>query len=169
MWNTATRGRMVAIEKKTKRYPSDLTDEEWGALDGLLPQPATRGRKRTTDLREVVNALCYMVRSCPLSAVANRVLVVSPLCPPAAVQDDHDVVLMIDREWAGRDVDSRTIKAPMAEKRGYDAGKKIVGRKRHIAVDTDGRLLAVNLTRQTFPIAPEPSRSSMRSASVGLG
>jgi hypothetical protein len=34
----------------------------------------------------------------------------------------------------------------MAEKRGYDAGKKIVGRKRHIAVDTDGRLLAVNLT-----------------------
>jgi putative transposase len=88
MWNTATRGRMVAIEKKTKRYPSDLTDEEWGALDGLLPQPATRGRKRTTDLREVVNALCYMVRSCPLSAVANRVLVVSPLCPPAAVQDD---------------------------------------------------------------------------------
>jgi putative transposase len=49
----------------------------------------------------------------------------------------HDVVLMIDREWAGREasptagvVDSQTIKAPMAEKRGYDAGKKIVGRKR---------------------------------------
>jgi putative transposase len=54
---------MVAIEKKTKRYPSDLTDEEWSALDGLLPQPATRGRERTTDLREVVNALRYMVRS----------------------------------------------------------------------------------------------------------
>src|ERR1700726_4828351 len=64
-----------------------------------------------------------------------------------------DVVLMIDREWAGREasptagvVDSQTIKAPMAEKRGYDAGKKIVGRKRHIAVDTDGRLLMINLT-----------------------
>jgi putative transposase len=60
---------------------------------------------------------------------------------------------MIDRERAGREasptagvIDSQTIKAPMAEKRGYDAGKKIVGRKRHIAVDTDGRLLAVNLT-----------------------
>ncbi|CCG40439.1 transposase (fragment) [Magnetospirillum molischianum DSM 120] len=38
------------------------------------------------------------------------------------------------------------VKAPMADKRGYDAGKKVVGRKRHIAVDTDGRLLAVNLT-----------------------
>ena len=65
----------------------------------------------------------------------------------------HDVVLMIDRERAGREarptagvIDSQTIKAPMAEKRGYDAGKKIVGRKRHIAVDTDGRLLAVNVT-----------------------
>ena len=43
-------------------------------------------------------------------------------------------------------IDSQTVKAPMAESRGYDAAKKIVGRKRHIAVDTDGRLLAVNLT-----------------------
>src|SRR6202521_2406478 len=63
MWNTATRDRMVAIEKKTKRYPSDLTDEGWVALEVFLPQPATRGRQRTTDLREVVNALRYMVRS----------------------------------------------------------------------------------------------------------
>ena len=43
-------------------------------------------------------------------------------------------------------IDSQSVKAPDAETRGYDAGKKIVGRKRHIAVDTDGRLLMVNLT-----------------------
>ena len=43
-------------------------------------------------------------------------------------------------------IDSQSVKAPHAETRGYDAGKKIVGRKRHIAVDTDGRLLMVNLT-----------------------
>ena len=43
-------------------------------------------------------------------------------------------------------VDSQSIKAPAAEKRGFDAGKKVVGRKRHIAVDTDGRLLMVNMT-----------------------
>ncbi|CAH1673109.1 hypothetical protein CHELA40_13806 [Chelatococcus asaccharovorans] len=43
-------------------------------------------------------------------------------------------------------IDSQSIKAPHADARGYDAGKKIVGRKRHIAVDTDGRLLMVNLT-----------------------
>jgi putative transposase len=65
----------------------------------------------------------------------------------------HDVALMIDRERSGRAaqpmagvIDSQSVKAPAAKKRGYDAGKKVVGRKRHIAVDTDGRLLMVNLT-----------------------
>ena len=60
---------------------------------------------------------------------------------------------MIDRERSGRAaqptagvIDSQSVKAPGAKKRGYDAGKKVVGRKRHIAVDTDGRLLMVNLT-----------------------
>ena len=43
-------------------------------------------------------------------------------------------------------IDSQSVKAPEAKTIGYDAGKKIVGRKRHIAVDTDGRLLMVNLT-----------------------
>src|SRR6202521_4454725 len=63
MWSRATRGRMAALEKKTKRYPSDLTEEEWSSIEPLLPQPGNRGRKRTTDLREVVNAIRYMVRS----------------------------------------------------------------------------------------------------------
>lgn len=65
----------------------------------------------------------------------------------------HDVALMLDREresWeqspTAAVVDNRSIKAPAAEKRGFDAGKKIAGRKRHIAVDTDGRLLMINLT-----------------------
>ena len=61
---------------------------------------------------------------------------------------------MLDRERAGREaspsagvIDSQSVKAPAPyAERGYDAGKKIVGRKRHIAVDTDGRLLMVNLT-----------------------
>ncbi|CCG09014.1 IS4 family Transposase [Pararhodospirillum photometricum DSM 122] len=145
MWNKSTCSRMAAIEKKTKRYPSDLTDEEWGALEPLLPQPSGRGRKRTTDLREVVNALRYMVRS----GCEWRMLPVH--FPPwqtvywwfrrfvrsLLFRTIHDVALMIDRERAGREasptagvIDSQTIKAPMADKRGYDAGKKIVGRKR---------------------------------------
>lgn len=60
---------------------------------------------------------------------------------------------MLDRERQGREaspsaavIDSQSVKAPSTEKRGSDAGKKVVGRKRHIAVHTDGRLLMVNLT-----------------------
>ena len=66
----------------------------------------------------------------------------------------HDIALMLDREQVGRHpspsagvVDSQTVKAPAASGGGgYDAAKKVKGRKRHIAVDTDGRLLMVNLT-----------------------
>lgn len=65
----------------------------------------------------------------------------------------HDMAVMIDREHAGREagpsaavIDSQSIKTPAARSRGFNANKKIVGRKRHIAVDTDGRLLMVNLT-----------------------
>jgi transposase len=68
-------------------------------------------------------------------------------------QTIHDVALILDREWTGREaspsggiIDSQSVKAPEAKTRGYDADKKIVERKRHTAVDTDGRLLMVNLT-----------------------
>ena len=65
----------------------------------------------------------------------------------------HDMAVMIDRERAGREaspsagvVDSQSVKAPGADRRGYDAGKRVLGRKRHIAVDADGRLIMINLT-----------------------
>lgn len=65
----------------------------------------------------------------------------------------HDIALMLDRQRCGRAevptagvIDSQSVKAPGAAQRGYDAAKKTAGRKRHIAVDTDGRLLMVNLT-----------------------
>jgi len=53
----------LAIERKTKRYPTDLTDEEWARIAPLLPKPAKRGRKPAVDLREVLNAIRYMTRS----------------------------------------------------------------------------------------------------------
>ena len=161
MWTQANRGRMASIEKKTKRYPSDLTDEEWERIAPLLPKPAKRGRKPAVDLREVLNAIRYTVRS------GGGWRMLPHDFPPwqtvywwfrrfvrlLLFRTIHDIALMMDRERSGRAasptagvLDSQSVKAPGAKKRGYDAAKKVVGRKRHIAVDTDGRLLMVNLT-----------------------
>lgn len=161
MWTRENRGRMADIARKTKRYPTDLTDEEWLRIQPLLPKSPKRGRKVSVDLREMLNAIRYMARS----GGGWRMLPIN-FGPWQTVywwfrrfvrrmlfQTIHDVSLMLDRERVGREaspsggvIDSQTVKAPHAKKRGYDANKKIVGRKRHIAVDTDGRLLMVNLT-----------------------
>src|SRR3954465_9573327 len=63
MWTEQSRGRMAKIAKKTKRYPSDLTEEEWEAIAPLMPQPGRRGRPREVEFREVINAVRYLVRS----------------------------------------------------------------------------------------------------------
>jgi putative transposase len=54
---------MAELGRKTKRYPSDLTDEEWARIEPMLPKPSRRGRKPEVDLREVLNAIRYMARS----------------------------------------------------------------------------------------------------------
>ena len=132
---------MADIARKTKRYPTDLTDKEWIRIEPLMPKPPRRGRKVSVDLREMLNAIRDMARS-------GGVL----------FQTIHDVSLMLDFERAGREragreasptagvLNSQTVKAPHGPARGYDAAKKTVGRKRHIVVDTDGRLLMLNLT-----------------------
>lgn len=152
---------MAEIERKTKRYPTDLTDEEWAKVEPVLPRPGRTGRRRAVDLREVLNAIRYLARTgCGWRMLPKDF-------PPwqtvywwfrrfvrlLLFQTIHDVALMLDRERAGREasptggvLDSQSVKAPAAKERGYDGGKKITGRKRHVAVDTDGRLLMINLT-----------------------
>jgi transposase len=161
MWTRKTRGRMAKIKQQLKRYPTDLSDDEWRLIEPLMPPASRRGRPRRTSLREVVNALRYLVRTgCGWEMLPHDF-------PPWQTvywwfralmrrflfRTIHDLAVMVDRERAGREasptaavIDSQSVKAPHAEIRGYDAAKKIVGRKRHIAVDTDGRLLMVNLT-----------------------
>lgn len=161
MWTGKQRGRMARIARKTKRHPSDLTDEEWARIAPLMPKPGLRGRPREVEFREVINAVRYLVRSgcgwrmLPVQCGHWRTVYgwFRELARRFLFQTIHDVELMLDRERQGREaspsaavIDSQSIKAPHAQARGYDAGKKIVGRKRHIAVDADGRLLMVNLT-----------------------
>jgi transposase len=161
MWSETSRGRISKIERKTKRCPSDLTDEEWERIAPLMPRRGRRGRPREVDFREVINAARYLVRSgcgwrmLPVHFGARQTVYgwFRELARRFLFQTIHDIELMLDRERQGREqspsaavLDSQSVKAPTAEERGFDAAKKIVGRKRHIAVGTDGRLLMVNLT-----------------------
>jgi putative transposase len=142
------------------RYGSDLTDAEWAILSPFLPCEAACGRKRAWPMREIVNAICYVLRG----GIAWRLM--PDNFPPwrtiyrwfARLRDDgtwetvnHHLV-MRDRERAGREasptaavVDSQSVKTTESGGvRGYDAGKKIKGRKRHAMVDTDGRALKLH-------------------------
>ncbi len=152
---------MADVERKTKRYPTDLTDAEWMVIQPLLPKPPKHGRRPGVDMREVLNAIRYMARSgggwrmLPIHFGPWQTIYwwFRRFVRRLLFRTIHDIALMLDRERAGREaspsggvLDSQTVKAPSAERRGFDAAKKIVGRKRHVAVDTDGRLLMVNLT-----------------------
>ena len=138
-----------------------MTDEEWSVTEPLLPPRAKKGRPRKTDLREVMNAIRYLVRTgcgwemLPINFPPWQTVYwwFREFVQRFLFHTIHDIAVMMDRERAGREaspsaaiIDSQSVKAPKAEKRGFDANKKIVGRKRHIAVDTDGRLLMLNLT-----------------------
>src|SRR5258708_19478642 len=109
MWTEQSRGRMAKIAKKTKRYPSDLTDEEWAEIAPLMPKPGRRGRPREVEFREVINAVRYLVRSgcgwrmLPIHFGAWQTVYAwfRELARRFLFQTIHDVALMVDPERAG--------------------------------------------------------------------
>jgi transposase len=158
MWNPTTRAQH---SRAGLRYESDLTDAEWAILCPFLPMAAACGRKWAYPMREVINAICYVLRG----GIAWRLM--PDTFPPwrtiyrwfARLRDDgtwetinHHLVMQ-DRERVGREasptaavMDRQSVKTTESGGiRGFDAGKKIKGRKRHALVDTDGRALKLQV------------------------
>jgi transposase len=144
-------------------YPSDVTDDEWAFVSPYLVLMTEEAPQRTHDLREVFNALRWIVRT-----GAPWRMLPHDLPPWAAVYQQtqrwiraavfetmvHDLRVLI-RVAAGRDrqpsaaiFDARTVQstAESGQRAGYDGHKRRKGSKTHLAVDTLGLLLAVHVT-----------------------
>jgi transposase len=149
-------------DRKGLRYPSDMTDVEWSLIEPLIPPGRRPGRHRSVDLREILNAIFYLLSTgCQWRALPKDL-------PPRSTVNEyfklwewdgtleriHHALFVEVRELAGKEasptaaiIDSQSVKAAerggaRIDPVGYDAGKKVKGIKRHLVVDTLGMMLA---------------------------
>lgn len=158
-WTAATRGDYV---RSSGSYASDVTDREWALIAPFLPAAREGGRPRTTCLRRVVNAIFYL-----LQAGCQWRMLPRDFPPRSTVYGYfrawieagvwshlHDVLYRRTRELEGRDesptaaiIDSQSVKtgACARDTIGFDAGKRVKGRKRHLITDTLGLMLRIEV------------------------
>jgi len=153
---------------ETKRYPTDLSDNEWCCIRAHLPEPTRHGRPRIHGLRPILDAVFYVLKSgCPWRLLPRDF-------PPWKTVYDWFRRWRIDGTWErlnselrellrlrlGRDpkpsaaiVDPQSVKTTGVggKVRGFDPAKKVDGRKRHLLVDTEGLVLEVRLHSARVP------------------
>jgi transposase len=157
-WSRATRAR---YETPRGSYTSDLSEPEWAVLEPMLPPPARTGRRRKHGLRRIVEAILYVVvGGCQWRNLPKE------FPPRQTVQEwfyqwrdsglwrrIHHTLLLARREALGRlaspsagVMDAQSVRTVEGGPCGYDAGKKVWGRKRNAVVDTQGDLLELAVT-----------------------
>jgi putative transposase len=144
-----------------QHYPDDLTDEEWALIAPHLERSEVRGRKPKYAVREMMNAIYYVLRTgCswrnlphdfpPWQSVFTRF---RRFRDAGIFEKVHLRLLALERVFSGRNlkvsgaiVDSQSVKTTQGGVRGFCGAKKVNGRKRHILTDTCGNMINVHMT-----------------------